>query len=254
MATNADLTGRTALVTGGARGLGLACAIGMAEKGAAVALADIDLRTAEKAAAGLRGAGHRALAVQCDVSDRTQATAAVEQVTGELGGLDILVNNAGLHLTHYNRPFAEQSEADIKALFDVNVHGIINCTLASRPALAASEHAAVLNISSMAGISSKTPYGVSKLAVRGLTMAFADELSGDDIRVNAIAPGLMATHNAVTDLDPQLVDQIVNKTQLIHRLGSETDIVDAALYLCSDQAGFVTGVTLPVTGGALLAI
>ena len=254
MATIADLTGRAALVTGGARGLGLACATGMADMGAEVALADVDLRTAEKAAAGLREAGYRAIAVQCDVSDRAQATMAVEQVTGELGGLDILVNNAGLHLTHYNRPFAEQSEADIKALFDVNVHGIINCTLASRPALAASEHAAVLNISSMAGISSKTPYGVSKLAVRGLTMAFADELSGDGIRVNAIAPGLIATRNAVTDLDPRLVDQIINRTQLIHRLGSETDIVDAALYLCSDQAGFVTGVTLPVTGGALLAI
>lgn len=249
-----DFADRTALITGGARGFGLAFAEALTERGAAVALADIDVATAEVEAARMRSAGHRAIAVACDVSDRAQAEAAAAATIEAFGGIDVLINNAGLHLTKYNRPFVEQSEADVRALFDVNVHGIINGTLACRPALAASQHAAILNVSSMAAIASRSPYGVSKLAVRGLTIAFADELAADGIRVNAIAPGLQATENAMADLPAATVDHIVHNVQLIHRLGAVDDIVAAMAYLCSDQASFVTGVTLPVTGGALLAI
>jgi 3-oxoacyl-[acyl-carrier protein] reductase len=252
--TGRDFAGRTVLITGGARGFGLAFAEALTQQGAAVALADIDLATAEKEARRLRSAGHRAIAVACDVSDRGQAHAAAVATTHTFGGIDILINNAGLHLTKYNRPFGEQSEGDLRALFDVNLHGIVNCTLACRPALAASEHAAILNISSMAALASRSPYGVSKLAVRGLTIAFADELAAERIRVNAIAPGLQATENAMADLPAATVDHIVDNVQLIHRVGTVDDIVAAMTYLCSDRASFITGVTLPVTGGALLGI
>lgn len=252
--TPQDFAGRTALITGGARGFGLAFAEALSERGAAVALADIDVATAQSEAARLCSAGHRAIAVACDVSKRSETDAAAAVTTDAFGGIDILINNAGLHLTRYNRPFVEQSEADLRALIDVNVHGIINGTLACRAALAASEHAAILNISSMAALASRSPYGVSKLAVRGLTIAFADELAADGIRVNAIAPGLQATENAMADLPAATVEHLVENVQLIHRLGTVSDIVAAMTYLCSDQASFVTGVTLPVTGGALLAI
>ncbi len=110
----------------------------------------------------------------------------------------------------------------------------------------------IINISSMASYLSATPYAVSKLAVRGLTIAFATEFAGDHIRVNAIAPGLMATENAIADLPQEIVDDIVNEKQMIHRLGTMDDIVQAMLFLCSDESSFVTGETLRVTGGTPL--
>ena len=106
----------------------------------------------------------------------------------------------------------------------------------------------------MAALASRSPDGVSKLAVRRLAIAFADELAADGIRVNAIAPGLQATENAMADLPAATVDHIVESVQLIHRIGTVEDVVAAMVYLCSAHASFVTGVTLPVTGGALLSI
>jgi len=106
-----------------------------------------------------------------------------------------------------------------------------------------------VNISSMASYLSATPYSVSKLAVRGLTIAFAQELAPDHIRVNAIAPGLMATENAMDDLPQDLIDEFVHQRQLVPRLGQMDDIVQAMLYLCSDDSSFMTGETLKVTGG-----
>ncbi len=107
----------------------------------------------------------------------------------------------------------------------------------------------VLNISSMAGYLSTTPYAVSKLTVRGLTVAFATELAPDRIRVNAIAPGLMNTENALADLPRPLIDEFVNQRQLVNRLGTMGDVVSAMLYLCSNEASFITGETLKVSGG-----
>jgi NAD(P)-dependent dehydrogenase (short-subunit alcohol dehydrogenase family) len=106
----------------------------------------------------------------------------------------------------------------------------------------------------MAAYTSATPYSVSKLAVRGLTIAFATEFAVHNIRVNAIAPGLMATENAIADLPQSLVDEFVEQRQLIHRLGQMDDIVRAMLYLCSDESSFVTGETLKVTGGLPLFV
>ena len=134
-------------------------------------------------------------------------------------------------------------------LFDVNVIGVVACTLACQPSMAERGGGSVLNISSIAGHMSATPYGVSKLAVKGLTIALARELSGSNIRVNAIAPGLMATENAVGELPDELFDQFINQNQLVHRRGEMRDIVNAMLYLCSEEASFITGETLSVSGG-----
>ena len=127
--------------------------------------------------------------------------------------------------------------------------GIVNCTLACRPSMSARGAGAVVNISSMAGYLNVSPYGVSKLAVRGLTVSFAHELAADGIRVNAIAPGLMATESALADLPQSLVDDLVNERQLIHRLGRLEDVVATMLFLCSEDSSFMTGETLKVTGG-----
>ncbi len=212
-------------------------------------LADIDADTAEQTAAELVSSGGQAIAVTCDVADADQVDAAVATTIDRFGGIDIVINNAGLHLTKYNRPFGELSRDEVRGLFDVNVMGVINVTLACRDSMRKRGGGVVLNISSMAGYMSATPYAVSKLAVRGLTVAFATELAPDRIRVNALAPGLMNTENALADLARPLIDEFVNQRQLVNRLGTMGDVVSAMLFLCSDEASFITGETLKVSGG-----
>lgn len=246
--------GKVAFITGGAIGFGRAFAQALTAEGAAAVIADIDAAAGERTASGLRDAGFRALAVTCDVADEHAVEAAVDRSIDEFGGVDILINNAGLHLLHYNQPFSVLSRDDLRALFDVNVIGVVNCTVACRESMRSRGGGAVLNISSIASHLSSSPYGVSKLAVRGLTIAFASELSPDRIRVNAIAPGLMATENALDGLPQELIDDFVNNRQLVHRLGTMDDIVSTALYLLSDEASFITGETLKVSGGYPLAI
>lgn len=239
----------TAFVTGGAVGFGRAFGRALVAEGANVALADVDVDAAEQTAAELVSSGGAAIAVGCDVADADQVDAAVATTIDRYGGIDIVINNAGLHLTKYNKPFGELAREDIRSLFDVNVIGVINVTLACRDSMRNRGGGVVLNISSMAGYMSATPYAVSKLTVRGLTVAFATELAPDRIRVNAIAPGLMNTENALADLPRPLIDEFVNQRQLVNRLGTMGDVVSAMLYLCSNDASFITGETLKVSGG-----
>jgi 3-oxoacyl-[acyl-carrier protein] reductase len=240
---------RTAVVTGGAVGFGRAFARALVAEGAGVALFDVDADAAQQTAAELVSTGGTAMAVGCDVADADQVDAAVAATIERLGGVDIVINNAGLHLTKYNRPFSELTRDEVRGLFDVNVIGVINVTLACRDAMRERGGGVVLNISSMAAYMSATPYAVSKLTVRGLTVAFASELAPDRIRVNALAPGLMNTENALADLPRSLIDEFVNQRQLVNRLGTMTDVVAAMLFLCSDEASFITGETLRVSGG-----
>jgi len=240
---------KVAFITGGAVGFGRAFARALCAEGASIVVADIDLPAAETLAAELSAEGPPSLAVECDVADEHQVDAAVAKASAELGGIDLLINNAGKHLTKYNQPFTVLERSELRALFDVNVIGVVNCTVACRESMRQRGGGAVLNISSIAGYMTSSPYGVSKLAVRGLTIALAQELAPDKIRVNAIAPGLMATENAMADLPSEMVERFINDLQLVKRLGTMNDIVEAMLFLCSDAAGFVTGETLKVSGG-----
>lgn len=246
--------GQVALITGGAVGLGRAFARSLCGEGAAVVLADIDVAAAEATAAALRSEGHYIIAVECDVAEDAAVDLAVSRAIDEFGGVDVLINNAGLHLMQYDRPFGEQPRSDIRDLFAVNIMGIVNCTMACRATMLKRGGGVVLNISSTAGFSSTSPYGVSKLAVRGLTIALATELAVDRIRVNAVAPGLMATENAMKDLPRAIFERHVNERQLIRRLGTMEDVVAAMLYLCSNDAAFVTGETIKVSGGFALGL
>jgi 3-oxoacyl-[acyl-carrier protein] reductase len=246
--------GKAAFITGGAIGLGRAFARALIGEGAAVAIVDIDSEGAHRTAAELTSQGVQAIAVPCDVADEHQVDAAVAATIEKFSGIDILINNAGRHLMKYNQPFGALSRSEVRGLFDVNVMGVINCTLACRDSMRKRGGGAVLNISSAAGFLSGTPYGVSKLAVRGLTVAFASELAGERIRVNGIAPGLTNTESALADLPRSLVDDFVQQLQLVHRLGTTDDVVSAMLYLCSDEASLITGETLKVSGGYPLTI
>jgi NAD(P)-dependent dehydrogenase (short-subunit alcohol dehydrogenase family) len=245
---------RVTFVTGGAVGFGRSLARGFGAEGACVVIADVDDVMAQETAAELESVGVRAMAVHCDVADESQVDEAVAQVVERFGGVDILFNNAGLHLTRYNQPFSKLERSELRRLLDVNVVGIVNCTLSCQPSMRSRGGGSVVNIASVAANLCLSPYGVSKLAVRGLTVALATELSADGIRVNAISPGLMATENALEDLPEQVIQEQVEKRQLVHRLGTMGDIVAASKFLCSDQAGFITGETLRVSGGFSLAM
>ncbi|MCK9541407.1 MAG: SDR family oxidoreductase [Novosphingobium sp.] len=246
--------GKVAFVTGAATGFGAAFARNLCAGGAAVTLADIDRAGVARLADELQAAGHRALPLACDVADEMAVAQAMERTADTFGGLDILINNAGLHSVAYNRSFGELGMGETRRLFDVNVFGVLHCTLAARPLMAARGGGSVVNISSIAGFASANAYGVSKLTVRGLTIALAHELAPDAIRVNAIAPGLIATETIRAEMPAAMFDEFARDKQLVHRTGEMADIVGAMRHLCSDAASFVTGETLKVAGGFPLSI
>ena len=245
--------GKVAVITGGGRGFGKAFGTALAARGAHVVLADIDAGAAQEAAAEIAGKGGSASAAACDVADEAGVAAMIGAVTAEHGGIDILVNNAGLHSAAYNKPSAEIGIEGLRRLFDVNVIGVYICSLAARVAMSGRDGAAVVNISSSAAYANRAAYGVSKLAVRGVTVQLAREFAADRIRVNAIAPGLIFTDTIRAELAKDDVTRVMGQ-QILAREGEEQDIVDALLFLVSPAASFVTGETLRVTGGFALSV
>jgi NAD(P)-dependent dehydrogenase (short-subunit alcohol dehydrogenase family) len=248
-----NFAGQTAFITGGGAGIGEAYAVALAARGAAVVLADVSFKAAEAAAARIEADGGRALAVACDVADEAQVTAAVAQAVETFGGLDILINLAGRHLMDYSVAPTDLTSQLWRELFDVNVIGLVNCARACRPHLA-KRPGVMLNTASIASFAATSPYGISKLAVRALTGALAKEFSEAGIRVCGIAPGLVDSPAALEHVPDTVRRQLIDQVQLIHRPGRVSDLVDAMLFLCSDQASFVTGETLIVGGGAGLRV
>ncbi|GHA05105.1 SDR family NAD(P)-dependent oxidoreductase [Novosphingobium arvoryzae] len=245
-----SLQQRVAVITGGARGFGKAFGHALADQGMKVILVDLDLAAARLTAAEI---GPNAEAAAGDVSDEQAMHDLMQDIAKRYGGIDILINNAGIHSAEANKPIGELGTARTRRMFEVNIWGVIYCTLAARPFMAGREGAAIVNISSMAAYGSQMAYGVSKLAVRGLTVSFAHELGGDGIRVNALAPGLILTDTIRNELSPDVMAH-VKGMQIVKRDGAEQDIVSAMLWLVSPGASFVTGETIRVSGGATLQV
>jgi len=241
-------SGTTAVITGGGRGFGKAFGTALAAEGAHVVLVDIDGAVAEAAAAEIRAAGGSAQGLGGDVTDEARMAAAMAEAAKAHGGIDILINNAGLHSDEYGQPILKMGLAKVRRLFDVNVMGVVTCTLAAAPHMQGRRGASMVNISSSAAHMGGSAYGDSKLAVAGLTITFARELGAQGVRVNAISPGLMLTETILAEL-PEATKARVKAMQMIGDDGLEEHIVEAMLWLTSAKACFITGEVLRVTGG-----
>ncbi|MGB2201249.1 MAG: glucose 1-dehydrogenase [Pseudooceanicola atlanticus] len=241
------LQGKTAIVTGAAQGFGEGIARRFAEEGAKVMIADIQGEAAETVAQDIGG-----IAAQVDVADAASVNAMVEKANAAWGQVDILVNNAGV--THLPKPMEDVSEEEFDRVLTINAKSVFLTAKALVPAMKARGSGAILNISSTAGISPRPNlnwYNASKGWMMTATQAMAIELAPFGVRVNAVNPVA-----GETPLLPQFMgeDTPEMRTKFVSsipmgRLSTPLDIANAALYLCSDEAGLVTGICLPVDGG-----
>jgi NAD(P)-dependent dehydrogenase (short-subunit alcohol dehydrogenase family) len=246
------LQGKIALVTGAQQGIGRAVALALARAGADVGINYLDDRpAAEKVLEEVRAAGRRAVAVQADVGRAPEAQAMVARVAGELGGLDVLVNNAGV----FPRvPFLEMRESDWDLVLDVNLKGGFFCAqAAARAMLAGGRRGSIINLASQAirGSVRGVHYSASKGGVVAMTRAMALELAPHGIRVNAIAPGLTDTAQPRYGHSEAELQALARAVPL-GRMALPDDIASVAVFLASDDAGFMTGQTVHVNGGSYM--
>ncbi|MFJ3214137.1 SDR family NAD(P)-dependent oxidoreductase [Streptomyces flaveolus] len=245
------LAGRVALITGAGSGIGAAAARVFAEQGAAVVLVARRESRLRALAAQLEGDGARAAFAAADVRDAEQVRHAVEHAVDRYGRLDVAFNNAGAGVE--NKPLHLLEDAAYETVMDTNVRGVWNCLRHEITAMLATGSGAIVNTSSVGGLvasSTAAPYIASKHAVIGLTKAAAVEYAAHGIRVNAIAPGL--TRSEMVDAwfaaDPAAQERSCTSAPQA-RAADPREVAEAAAWLCSERASFVTGTTLAVDGG-----
>ncbi len=250
----ADLLGKTALVTGGSRGIGRAICLELASRGANVA---VNYRrrgdAADEVVAGVRDLGRSALAVGADVADKHAVAAMVSKVAAELGEPDILVNNAGLL---YRGELLDYDEDEFDSMWRVNVKGVLHCSAATAPGMMGRGWGRIVNLSSNAAIGTALPgttlYAATKGAVLTLTKRFAFELSPSGITVNAVLPGFTKTDMVLAGKTPDEVEALLRNVasrSLVGRTGNPEDIASVTGFLCSPASGFMTGQFLLADGG-----
>jgi 3-oxoacyl-[acyl-carrier protein] reductase len=247
MAHSIDLSGKTALVTGSTRGIGLAIAQTLYAAGAKVAVVGRDAARASEVASAL---GSRAAGVACDVAQEDQVVAAVSAAEAALGGVDILVNNAGLTRDNILLRLTDQ---DWDAVLDANLKGAFHTTRAIIKGMMKRRAGRVINMSSIVGLTGnkgQANYAASKAGLIGFTKSVAKEYASRNILVNCIAPGFIETDMTASLPDAAratLLEQIA-----LGRLGRPEDVAGAVLFLASDLAGYITGQVLVVDGGMVI--
>ncbi len=240
-----ELTDKIALVTGGAAGIGRACAQILAEAGARVVIADINLAGAQEVAAGLP----QGLALRCDLGDPEDAQALCRRLEAELGGVDILVNNAGI--IAYRRGIGAVSVEEWDKLLDINLRGPFLLCQGLIEGMKRKGWGRIINFSSLAarvgGIDVGIHYAVAKAGLIGLTKTLAKEGGPYGVTVNAVAPGFIATEpvkRQIGDREAEYAAQIP-----LRRLGQPEDVAKVVLFLASSLADYVTGIVLDINGG-----
>lgn len=245
------LEGRLALITGAGQGNGRALALGLAQAGARVVVTDMNEETVQATAEAVRQEGGEAWAFVLDVTSEAACHALASQVQAEIGQIDLLVNNAGIIIRETMA--SPNAAANWKKTIDVNVHGTFNVTHAWLPAIKATK-GCIVNIASIAayaGQGASLGYSPSKGAIKMLTQSLAQELAPSGVRVNALAPGVIATPmTAATRQDATRLESFMTRIPM-GRVGETEDLVGPTIFLASDMARYVTGITLPVDGGFL---
>jgi len=249
------LTGKIALVTGGASGIGAGVAQVLASEGATVAIGDLAAAGAAAVAGRLPGPGRHA-GVRLDVTDRVSTDAAVRRIEAELGTIDVLVNNAGISCV---TPFLDISDAEWNRLFGVNLHGVLVVTQRVLPPMLRRRSGRIINISSMAGkegLPNLSHYCATKFGVIGLTQSLAREVAASSVTVNAVCPGVVRTPlwddpatGILRQLDGERGWEMFVSGIPLGRPQTAEDIGHACAYLASDEAASITGEALNVSGG-----
>jgi 2-keto-3-deoxy-L-fuconate dehydrogenase len=253
---NFRLDGKIAAITGAASGIGRAIALRFANAGCVVRALDIDEKSAASAVKEITLSGGKASAHICDVSDQAQTKQAFQQIS-RLGSLDILVNNAGI--SHIGK-LETTSEADLDRVFRVNVKGMYNCMAAAIDLLKANGGGAIVNMASIAGtagLGDRFAYCMSKGAVIAMTYSVAKDYLPHKIRCNCISPARVHTpfvddylHKNYPGREHEMFEKL-SATQPMGRMGEPDEVAALALFLCSDDASFITGSNYPIDGGFL---
>ena len=245
-----DLKGRVALVTGASQGIGRACALALAEGGAAIALAARNEEKLAQVASEVEGKGGQVGVFRMDVSNEDEAKAAVKAAIERFGKIDILVNNAGVTR---DTLLLRMKRADWDTVLQTNLSGPFFCTQAAISSMLKQRWGRIINITSIFGQTGQVGqanYAASKAGLIGFTMSMAREVASRNITVNAVAPGYIET--AMTEgLSPELKSK-VNEMIPLGRAGSDMDVAHAVRFLASEEAGYITGHVLKVNGGMLM--
>lgn len=242
---------KTVLITGAAGGIGSAIAVKFAKAGYnVVAHYNRSKDKAQSICRMLNEGGYPAVALQADVADAASVQKMVDEVKFNFGGINVLVNNAGIAR---QKLFTDITNDDWRKMIDVNLTGVFNCCRAVVPVMVSAKKGAIINISSMwgqVGASCEVHYSAAKAGVIGLTKALAKELGPSNVRVNCVAPGVIETE-MIAEFSPEDIKVLADETPL-GRIGQPEDVANAALFLASDNASFITGQILGVNGGFVI--
>ncbi|MEU0499963.1 SDR family oxidoreductase [Nocardia sp. NPDC005998] len=241
-------SGRTAIVTGAAQGIGAAYAKALAHEGANVVVADLNTERGKEVAAQITAAGDTAIFGEVDIADPESATALADLTVREFGAIDHLVNNAAIYGDMKLNLLLTVPWDYYKKFMSVNMDGALNMTRAVWQHMVKAGGGSIVNQSSTAAWTYSSFYGLAKVGINGLTQQLAFELGGSKIRINAIAPGPIDTE-ATKNVTPSVIVEDMVKRLPLERMGTPEDLIGACLYLLSDEASWVTGQIFNIDGG-----
>src|SRR5664279_2491689 len=244
------LTGKVSIITGGAQGIGQATAVKFAKEGAKVAVCDVNMTAVDATVRLIRDAGGEAAGYRVDVTDKASIAQMVEGVMAKWGRIDTLVNNAGIV---QDAQFKKMTDEQFDRVIDVNLKGVYNCTKAVVAIMLEQNSGCILNASSIVGIYGnfgQTNYAATKFGVIGMVKTWARELGKKGIRANAICPGFI--HTPILATMPAKIIKMMEDRVPLGRLGQPEEIANTYAWLASDEASYINGAVIEVSGGATL--